>query len=60
MCSPMANTVCRSPRIIRASSSRGGFTDFSVAEVLIDLADPGPLVDGMKVDVYFQAGSDAQ
>jgi HlyD family secretion protein len=35
-------------------------TDFSVMEVLIHLADPGPLVVGMKVDVYFQAGSDAQ
>jgi hypothetical protein len=31
-----------------------------VMEVLIDLGDPGPLVVGMKVDVYFQAGSDAQ
>jgi hypothetical protein len=29
-----------------------------VTEILIDLADPGPLVEGMKVDVYFQASSD--
>ena len=35
-------------------------TDFNVIEVLIDLADPGPLVEGMKVDVYFQGAGDAQ
>jgi HlyD family secretion protein len=29
-------------------------SDFSVADVLIELADPGPLLVGMKVDVYFQ------
>ncbi len=28
-------------------------TDVNVAEVLIDLAEPGPLAVGMKVDVYF-------
>ncbi|MBX9775066.1 MAG: efflux RND transporter periplasmic adaptor subunit [Xanthobacteraceae bacterium] len=28
-------------------------TDVSVAEVVIDLAEPGPLAVGMKVDVYF-------
>jgi HlyD family secretion protein len=30
------------------------FTDVSVAEVVIELAEPGPLVAGMKVDVYFR------
>jgi HlyD family secretion protein len=29
-------------------------SDFSVTEVLIDLDEPGPLVVGMKADVYFQ------
>jgi HlyD family secretion protein len=29
-------------------------TDVNVAEVLIDLAEPGPLAVGMKVDVYFR------
>ena|SRR5271156_34961 len=47
------------PGHIKSPESRN-LTDFSVTEVLIDLADPGPLVEGMKVDVYFQAGSDAQ
>ena len=47
------------PGHIKSSESRN-LTDFSVTEVLIDLADPGPLVEGMKVDGYFQAGSDAQ
>ena len=38
---------------INSPGSRN-LTDFSVAEVFIDLDDPGPLVVGMKVDVYFQ------
>ena len=41
----------------RRASTRAGqrnLTDFSVVEVLIELADPGPLAVGMKVDVYFQ------
>jgi HlyD family secretion protein len=29
-------------------------TDIDVVEVLIDLADPGPLAVGMKVDAYFR------
>ena len=28
-------------------------TDVDVVEVLVDLAEPGPLAVGMKVDVYF-------
>ena len=47
------------PGHIKSPESRN-LTDFNVTEILIDLADPGPLVEGMKVDVYFQAGSDAQ
>ena len=47
------------PGRINSSGSRN-LTDFSVAEVLTDLADPGPLVVGMKVDVYFQLDSAAQ
>ena len=32
-------------------------TDVDVAEVLVDLSEPGPLSVGMKVDVYFQENS---
>jgi HlyD family secretion protein len=35
-------------------------TDVNVAEVLIDVADPGPLVVGMKVDAYFQSDGASQ
>ena len=38
---------------INASGVRN-LTDYSVMEVLVDLTDPGPLLVGMKVDVYFQ------
>jgi HlyD family secretion protein len=47
------------PGRINAPGSRN-LSDFSVAEVLIDLADSGPLVVGMKVDVYFQPEKAAQ
>jgi len=47
------------PGRINPPGSRN-ITDFSVTEVLIDLANPGPLVVGMKVDVYFQPDSTAQ
>lgn len=40
------------PARLNSPTSRN-LTDFSVAEVLIDLADSGPLVAGMNVDVYF-------
>ena len=43
-----------------SSPGSRNLTDFSVAEILIDLDDPGPLVVGMKVDVYFQAEAAAQ
>jgi HlyD family secretion protein len=37
-------------------SARGqrSLTDINVAEVLVDLTEPGPLAVGMKVDVYFR------
>jgi HlyD family secretion protein len=37
-------------------SARGqrSLTDVDVVEVLVDLAEPGPLAVGMKVDVYFR------
>jgi hypothetical protein len=28
-------------------------TDFSINEVTVDLNEPGPLIAGMNVDVYF-------
>ena len=44
--------------IIRPGSfgARGqsSFTDIDVAEVMVELAEPGPLIVGMKVDVYFR------
>jgi HlyD family secretion protein len=38
-------------------SARGPrkFSDIDVMEVLVDLADPGPLVPGMQADVYFSS-----
>jgi HlyD family secretion protein len=36
------------------SSTQRGMTDVNVVEVLVDLAEPGPLTVGMKVDVYFR------
>ncbi len=34
--------------------SQRSLTDIDVVEVLVDLSEPGPLVAGMKVDVYFK------
>jgi len=42
------------PGVINARSQRK-LTDVDVAEVVIDLPDPGPLLVGMEVDVYFRA-----
>ena len=44
--------IVQSSRI--SSRDQRNLTDISVAEVLIDLAEPGPLTVGMKVDVYFR------
>jgi HlyD family secretion protein len=38
---------------------QGNQTDVDVVEVLIDLAEPGPLASGMKADVYFRRESGA-
>jgi HlyD family secretion protein len=38
----------------RNSRSQRNQTDVDVVEVLVDLAEPGPLAVGMKVDVYFR------
>jgi HlyD family secretion protein len=35
------------------SGGQANRSDIDAVEVLIDLAQPGPLVVGMKVDVYF-------
>ena len=53
----VAGTVSSVAPIIEAGriGARGqrNLTDVNVAEVVIDLAEPGPLAVGMKVDVYF-------
>ena len=33
---------------------RSNFSDIDVAEVMVELAEPGPLIVGMKVDAYFR------
>jgi HlyD family secretion protein len=47
------------PLVERARSSRGqrNQTDVDVVEILVDLAEPGALAVGMKVDVYFRYDS---
>jgi hypothetical protein len=49
--------VTASAPLIRAarlnSPGSRNLTDFSVNEVMIDLNEPGPLIVGMNVDVYF-------
>jgi HlyD family secretion protein len=42
------------------SLGQRNMTDVDVVEVLIDLAEPGPLAVGMKVDVYFRPDSAAR
>ena len=38
-----------------ASPGLRNLTDFNVNEVMVDLNEPGPLIAGMKVDVYFES-----
>ena len=47
------------PLVEPSRSSRGqrNQSDVDVVEVLVDLAEPGPLAVGMKVDVYFRYDS---
>jgi HlyD family secretion protein len=40
------------PARLNAPGSRN-LTDFNINEVMIDLNEPGPLIAGMNVDVYF-------
>ena len=42
-----------------SSPEAHNLSDFDVTEVLVDVTDPGPLMVGMKVEVYFQAASSA-
>src|SRR5262249_44739483 len=44
--------IVQSSRI--SSRDQRNLTDVSVAEVVVDLVDPGRLTAGMKVDVYFR------
>ena len=44
---------------INSPNSRN-LTDFDVTQVQIDLTDPGPLLVGMKVDVYFERPAPAK
>ena len=44
--------IVQSSRI--SSRDQRNLTDVSVAEVVVDLVEPGPLAVGMKVDVYFR------
>ncbi len=54
----LAGTVSFIAPLVEAarSAARGSrnMTDVDVVEVLVDLAEPGPLAVGMKVDVYFR------
>lgn len=43
-----------------SSPGSRNLTDFDVTQVRIDLTDPGPLLVGMKVDVYFERASAAK
>jgi HlyD family secretion protein len=42
------------------SGSQRNLTDVNVVEVIVDVAEPGPLTVGMKVDVYFRQAEAAQ
>lgn len=37
-----------------SSGDQRNLADVNAAEVVVELAEPGPLTDGMKVDVYFR------
>ncbi len=53
-----AGTVLSIAPIVQSSRisprDQRNFTDVSVAEVVVQLAEPGPLTAGMKVDAYFR------
>ena len=48
------------PGRLNGQSQRNKLTDVDVAEVVVDLNDPGPLAVGMQADAYFSAGSPEQ
>jgi HlyD family secretion protein len=60
----IAGTVSSVAPVIEASriGARGqrSLTDVSVAQVIVDLVEPGPLAAGMKVDVYFTRGGEGK
>jgi hypothetical protein len=45
---------------LSGQGQRNKLTDVDVAEVVVDLNDPGPLAVGMQADAYFSAGSPDQ
>jgi HlyD family secretion protein len=57
----MAGTVSFIAPLVEAGRNstlnQRNMTDVDVVEVLVDLAEPGPLAVGMKVDVYFRQDS---
>ncbi len=54
-----AGKVSSIARRVEGSNARGQLhtTDVGVVEVLVDVAEPGPLLVGMKADVYFSVES---
>jgi HlyD family secretion protein len=44
------------PGRISSRGQRNKLSDVDVVEVVVDLAEPGPLRVGMRVDVYFRSG----
>lgn len=48
------------PGRLSGQGQRNKLTDVDVAEVVVDLNDPGPLAVGMQADAYFSAGSPEQ
>ena len=48
------------PGRLNGQSQRNKLTDVDVAEVVVDLNDPGPLAVGMQADAYFSAGPPEQ
>jgi HlyD family secretion protein len=48
------------PGRMSSHGSRNKLTDVDVLEVIVDLIDPGPLVVGMEVDVYFRSDGPAR
>ena len=43
------------PGALSSQGQRNKLTDVDVADVMVDLTDPGPLAVGMQADVYFSS-----